>query len=161
MSLANLIKKGSLRGFATATDATFATHQPITSPSVAAVAKVAVAKAPDIKINELVLNPDRWCWPKSIAMNTREIEAFSARLARFVDMSIIRRDADHLADLLVFRDREEDDRAMCLECIHLSRVWRCENWQRAGVSLSARDAVISVELVSQLQRCDGFLKYEE
>ena len=43
MSLAYLLKKGSLRGFATATHATFATHDPFDVPTVATVATVAVA----------------------------------------------------------------------------------------------------------------------
>ena len=36
-------------------------------------------------------------------------------------------DAELLADKLVNRDREADERRLCLECSHLSRVggWRC------------------------------------
>lgn len=49
MSLANLLKKGSLRGFATATAATVKSSPP---PSVASVATVAVAKAPDSAAND-------------------------------------------------------------------------------------------------------------
>ena len=49
MSLAYLLKKGSLRGFATATSATSATHGPFSPPTVATVA---VAKAPDTKVDD-------------------------------------------------------------------------------------------------------------
>lgn len=30
-------------------------------------------------------DPDRWCWPHSPAINTSEIDTFTARLARFTD----------------------------------------------------------------------------
>lgn len=56
MSFANLLKKGSLRGFATATPATPATVSPNISPSVATVATVAVASAPENAANE----PTNW-----------------------------------------------------------------------------------------------------
>ena len=84
MSLANLIKKGSLRGAATATPATLATVSPNIPPSVATVATVAVAKAPDRAANDPAPDPDRWSYPHSAAMNTAEIDRFTARLARFM-----------------------------------------------------------------------------
>ena len=89
-------------------------------------------------------------------MNTAEIDRFTARLARFTDRGVIQGDAESLADRLVIRDREQDDRAMCLECVHLHRAGRCGNWQRSGVAIRPRDAFMPVELVRQLQRCDGF-----
>lgn len=52
MSAANLIKRGSLRGFATATPATPATHSPFKPPTVATVATVAVANEPARAANE-------------------------------------------------------------------------------------------------------------
>ena len=110
--------------------------------------------------NDPAADPDRWCWPHTAAMNTREIDTFTARLARFTDKGLGLDDADELADKLVKRDRDLDDRRLCLECIHLSgqsgAVWSCKNWQRAGVALRARDALLSAALVFQLQRCDGF-----
>ena len=105
-------------------------------------------------------DPDRWCWPHSEAMNSAEIETFNARLARFTDKGLTLKDADALADKLVLRDRDLDDRRLCLECFHLSGSkrlgWDCRNWQRAGVASRARDAQLSAVLVCQLQRCDGF-----
>ena len=93
-------------------------------------------------------------------MNSAEIDIFTARLARFTDKGLSLEDADALADKLVKRDRDLDDRRLCLECIHLSggerRGWGCRNWQRAGVALRAKDARLSAALVYQLQRCDGF-----
>ena len=104
-------------------------------------------------------NPDRWCWPHSEAMNTGEIDTFTARLARFTDKGLSLGDGEALADKLVVRDRESDDRRLCLECTHLAGhagQWGCRNWQRAGVAVRARDAGLSAALVMQLQRCDGF-----
>ena len=105
---------------------------------------------------DMAANPDRWSYPHSAAMNTAEIDRFTARLARFTDKGLIQGDAESLADRLVIRDREHDDRAMCLECAHLHRAGRCGNWQRAGVAIQSRDAFMPVEMVRQLQRCDGF-----
>ena len=105
-------------------------------------------------------NPDRWCWPLSEAMNTGEIDIFTARMARFTDKGLSLDDGEALADKLLMRDRESDDRRLCLECFHLSgqsgRAWDCRNWQAAKVASRARDAQLSAVLVCQLQRCDGF-----
>ena len=110
--------------------------------------------------NDPTPDPDRWCWPHSEAMSGREIDTFTARLARFTDKGLALDDAEVLADKLVRRDRESGDRRLCLECLHLSgqsgKAWDCRNWQRAGVALRARDAQLSAALVHQLQRCDGF-----
>ena len=110
--------------------------------------------------NDPAADPDRWAWPHSAAMTGAEIDTFTARLARFTDKGLGLDDAEALADKLVMRDRESDDRRLCLECFHLSgqsgKAWDCRNWQRAGVALKARDAQLSATLVWQLQRCDGF-----
>ena len=194
MSFANLLKKGSLRGFATATPATPATDRPNIPPSVATVATVAVARAPDSATNDapdtwngcipagtspetivkfraasLALDaaqraagvpplgdPDADCWPHSAAMNGTEIDTFTARLARFTDMGLTLDAGERLADKLVIRDRDRDDRRHCLECLHLHGGWRCGNWQRAGVAVRARDAQLPTDFVDLLQRCDGF-----
>lgn len=103
-------------------------------------------------------DPDRWCWPNSTAMTGAEIDRFTARLARFTDKGLDLDAGERLADRLVIRDRERDDRRLCMECTHLSSAgaWRCLNWQRAGVAIRARDAQLPAELVHQLQRCEGF-----
>ncbi len=160
MSLANLMKKGSLRRFATVTVATTATVRPDSPPSVASVATVTVATAQKPAATNPTPDPDRWCWPHSEAMNTREIDTFTARLARFTDKGLELDDAEALADKLVMRDRDADDRRLCLECFHLSgqsgKAWDCRNWQVAKVASRARDAQLSGTLVNQPQRCDGF-----
>lgn len=114
--------------------------------------------------NDPAPDPDRWAWPHSAAMTGAEIDTFTARLARFTDKGLSLEDAEALADKLVKRDRESDDRRLCLECFHLSgqscNAWDCRNWQRAGVALRAKDAQLSAALVFQLQRCDGFAQLQ-
>ena len=156
MSLASLLAKGSLRGFANATPATFATKSHYSPPTVATLATVAVAKVPDKATNDSTPDPDRHCWPNSTAMTGREIDAFTARLSRFADKGLSLDDGEALTDKLVIRDRESDDQRCCLECRHLagygSASWRCSNWKGAGVGASRLPLV----LVLMLQRCDGF-----
>ncbi len=105
-------------------------------------------------------NLDRWCWPHSIAMTGAEIDTFTARLARFTGKGLSLDDGEALADILVKRDRESDDRRLCLECLHLAGhaagSWGCRNWQRAEVANNSRDARLPAELVRTLQWCDGF-----
>ena len=158
MSFANLIKKGSLRGFATATSATPATHGQESGVTVATVATVAVATAQKQAANDAATirpDPDRWCWPHSNAMNTGEIDVFTMRLDNFIRRGLLESESEKLADKLVLRDRESDDRRLCLECAHLSGragSIRCAQWQRAG--LGAAGVPAGLHLV--LQRCDGF-----
>ena len=76
-------------------------------------------------------DPDRWCWPKTEAMNSAEIERFNARVALFAERGIRTEEAEGLADALVKRDRETDDRRLCLECSHL-RGTRCSVPAKAG-----------------------------
>lgn len=99
-------------------------------------------------------NPDRWCWPNSTPLSTEEIDTFTARLALFTDKGEDLQDAERLADKLVVRDREGDDRRACLECAHLHGAgrWRCGNAHRAGIGTDRPPA----DLVKLLQRCDGF-----
>jgi hypothetical protein len=99
-------------------------------------------------------DPDRWCWPHSQAMTGREIDTMVERTHLFNRRGLAALDAELLADKLVTRDRESDDRRLCMECAHLSRagVMRCAQWQRAG--LGAPGVPAGLALV--LQRCDGF-----
>ena len=104
-------------------------------------------------------DPDRWCWPHSQAMTGREIDTFTARLHHFTGRGLAEADAETLAEKLVTRDREADDRRLCLECTHLAGhagVWGCRNWQRTGIASMARQAQLSAALAIQPQRCDGF-----
>ena len=63
------------------------------------------------------IDADSWCWPHSDAMNTAELETFVQRVCHFINNGA-REHADRLAVRLVRRDREGDDRVMCVECQH-------------------------------------------
>ena len=147
--------------------ATKATKPPEWEHGAGFVGFVAYPPAPFQKteVNEAAANdtattpsadPDRCCWPHSEAMNGREIDTFAARLERFTVKGVSLDDAERLADKLVIRDREGDNRRLCLECAHLHGAgrWRCGNWQRADV---ARDG-LACDLVLTLQRCNGFIE---
>ena len=100
-------------------------------------------------------DPDRWCWPHSSAMTGREIDTMVERTSLFNRRGLPALQAELLADKLVTRDREADDRRLCLECAHLSRTggaMRCAQWQRAGLGAPG----IPAGLVLVLQRCDAF-----
>ena len=182
MNLASLLKKGNLRGFARLTVATVATDKPFISPSVATVATVNVANtqntaatdpAPtpetatdsgelipqqgdEVSTTAVIDDPDRWAWPHSTAMTGTEIDTFTARVIRFTDKGLTTDDGETLADKLVTRDRESDDRRLCLECLHLGGYgpssWRCGNWQAAKVAHRARDVQLPADLVRAVRR---------
>lgn len=101
--------------------------------------------------NNLEADPDRWCWPHSSAMNGDEIDHLAMRLVRFIDQGVPLNDAEALADRLVIRDREGDDRQSCLECAHLSGR-RCGAWQLAGIG----GPNVPVNLLTLPQRCAAF-----
>lgn len=151
--LATLRAKRLSREVATLTVATVATPTELQAPTVARVATVTVASAEEPS-PAVPGNSDRWCWPNSPAMNSPEIDTFTARLARFTEKGLSLDDAERLADRLVIRDREGDDRRLCLECSHLQGYarWRCGNWQAASVARQG----LARDLVLILQRCNGF-----
>ena len=131
--------------------------------AVATVATVAVANPPGseaapaeaIGTVPVSADADRWCWPHSSAMNTAEINRFTGRVALFVAKGMTSTDADALADKLVTRDRDGDDRRVCLECANLSG-WngrrQCRGLHHAGMG----GPLVSAGQVATLQRCDGF-----
>jgi len=114
--------------------------------------------------NDSALDADRWCWPHSTAMTGIEIDTFTARLSRFTDKGLMLDRGEALVDKLVVRDREQDDRHLCLECLHLAGYgtgsWRCGNWLIAGAAPCAIDVKLSTDLLEQLQRCDGFALHQ-
>ena len=101
-----------------------------------------------------MFDPDRWCWPYSSAMTGREIHIMVERTNLFNQRGLTALDAERLAYALVVRDRDFDDRHLCLECSHLTtgRVMRCLEWQRAGLGHPS----VPDSLPTQLQRCEGF-----
>ena len=102
--------------------------------------------------------PDAWCWPHSAVTNGAETDTFNARVKRFTDRGLLQADAEAVADELIQRDREGDDRRVCLECASLRQAggWRCGNWKQAEFATRVRDALLPSALVQLLQRCPGF-----
>lgn len=118
---------------------------------------LAAANDPALPEPDQDQDPDRWCWPASDAMNSGEIDTFTARLARFTDKGLSLDDGEALADKLVTRDRDSDDRRLCLECLHLrsgAGLSGCNQWRRAGLGAAG----VPADLVRQLQRCKSFTK---
>ena len=70
-----------------------------------------------------------------------EIVTFEKRQARTRWLGYGDR-ADRVADMLLHRDRDSDDRRLCIECSHAGPGWRC----------AKREAF----MVDQLQRCPAF-----
>ena len=124
-----------------------------TTPTDGAVATIGL---PELLVAELDADS------KATAMPDKSADLYAARLARFTDKGVTQIDAESLADRLVIRDRDTDDRALCLECRHLAGYgrasWRCGNWQAAGVAISQRDSQLPADLVLQLQRCAGLTR---
>jgi len=85
------------------------------------------------------------CW------NDAEIEAFIARSAWFRTMSRI--DAEHLAERLTLRDRQADDRHLCLECRELEPSGRCAAARRGALAHTDRRLEPSPNI---LMRCPAF-----
>lgn len=121
------------------------------APCMAPMPKTMVESA---AANDPAPDPDRYCWPHSEAMTGGEIDAFTARLTRFTDKGLTLADGVALADKLVTRDRDADDRRLCMECKHLAGFgpWRCLQWRLAGWGQPG----VPADIVLQLQRCDGF-----
>lgn len=108
-----------------------------------------------LPIADLVPNVDLQCWPHTQAMNTAEIDVLKARINLFMRHGLDYTESEALADGLVIRDRELDDRRLCLECRHLRAVgdaWVCTQWRQAGLVGSA----VPTDSVKLFQRCRGF-----
>lgn len=103
--------------------------------------------------NDPALDPDRWCWPHSDAMTGAEIDRMVSRVERFVARGLDLIDATVLADSLVLRDRDGDDRRLCLECDHLRAGGRCGVRTVADVPAGRL-----IDALPILQRCNQFKK---
>lgn len=125
-------------------------------PSESAQIASAAAAQPEDKDSACELpgaDADRWCWPRSDAMNTAELNAFTARTARFIARGIDDDAASALADQLVQRDRAGDDRRLCLECTWLGETGRCI--AAANGRLPGADRRLE-PVQTILQRCEAF-----
>lgn len=132
---------------------------PLSEKSVSSVLTVSVPA--DLKktnsVSAVTVDPDRWCWPNSPAMNGREIGIFSIRLEHLRSLGLDLDSAEKFADRLVIRDRDMDDRIVCFECCHLRNGWHCMNLQNADVSVQNTNTKLPSDFVHQLQRCSGFI----
>lgn len=81
-----------------------------------------------------------------------EIDVFTAREARFIRMGRAA-DAEHLAERMTLRDRQHDDRRLCLECAALADDGRCLVAAH-GRLVGADQRLEPVPTI--LQRCEGF-----
>ncbi len=87
----------------------------------------------------------------AVAWTDAHIALYLDRRARLLRWGWAEPDAEKLAERLVERDREHDDRVSCAECMHY-RPGRCGNHRRAG--LHSPD--MGRDLLATLQRCPGF-----
>lgn len=129
------------------------------TPSVATATTVAMgptSKSESTTTAKVVpiRNPDRWCWPNGPAMNGQEIAVLNMRNNLFLALGWDA--AEAVADRMVRRDRESDDRVVCLECVHYTRQW-CANANAAELSPNKSSTQIATDLITLLQRCPGFL----
>lgn len=81
-----------------------------------------------------------------------EIDAFLRRKARFTHMGRTA-DAENLAERLTLRDRQRDDRRLCLECAALVDNGRCGAAARGRLPDTSRQFE---PMPTILQRCPGF-----
>jgi len=80
-----------------------------------------------------------------------EIAAFMARSTRLTIGG--RSDAEHLAERLALRDRQADDRHMCLECRELEASGRCGAARRGALTGADRRLEPTPNI---LMRCPAF-----
>ncbi len=165
MALRDLIRNKRFDRPASETTATVATNKSCNEETVAkiAVATIDDQVKQDVEVPAHTLGAgavpfDKYCWPFSSAMNSGEVTKFVAREERFKVKGIRPEVAEATADKLVIRDREKDDRRICLECKHLNgyATLRCSNWKKAGICNSSEGAFISSDFAIILQRCYGF-----
>ncbi len=78
-----------------------------------------------------------------LAMSEREIKRFLFRVELFQQHGWPEERAEAWADKLVNRDRDGDDRRLCVECQNLLSDWRCAD----------KGAVVA----DLLQRCPSFV----
>ena len=86
----------------------------------------------------------------AVAWSDADVSRFLDRRARLLRWGWCEADAEGLADRLARRDREGDDRRLCVECAHL-RGGRCRQAERAGIG----GPEVGV-LAAMLQNCPAF-----
>ncbi len=87
----------------------------------------------------------------AVAWTDADMARFNRRRARLIRWGWTEAEAEKLAERLVRRDRDADDRVSCIDCRHY-RPGQCRNPQRAGLNAGE----VGRDLVAMLQRCPGF-----
>lgn len=97
------------------------------------------------------MTPDQGDECHACGWNDAEIEVFINRAAKFALLG--KADAEHLAERLTLRDRQADDRGMCVECRELEATGRCAAARRGAIPGADR----RMEPVQNiLMRCSAF-----
>jgi hypothetical protein len=133
MNLASLIKKRSLGWVATVDS-----FIPV---SVATVATVAVATAPDTAANDPDASIDRWCYPYGAAMTGREIGTFTARLEAWLLEYCHHESADQAPTQMVQRTGPNGlrDKAVFTEAVQ-----ECAEFGRAQLTQIGKKRLIQI-----------------
>lgn len=111
--------------------------------------RVEATPAADIELSEHYARAHE----ADMAMSRADADTFNARMALFTDKGVSLGDAERLAERLVIRDREGDDRRLCLECSYYGSSGRCvaaATGRLPGVS-ARLEPVPTI-----LWRCDAF-----
>ncbi len=93
------------------------------------------------------------CWPHGDGWTDAEIDRFNGRVVAFTGRGVGLAQSEALAEKLVYRDRDGDDRRLCLECGNLARNGRCV---AAGRGQIAGASTYLEPVPTILQRCEGF-----
>ena len=87
----------------------------------------------------------------AVAWTDADIARFLDRRARLIRWGWAEPEAEKLAERLVIRDREHDERVSCTDCGHY-RPSRCGNHRWAGL----HGFEVGRDMAATLQRCPGF-----
>jgi hypothetical protein len=87
----------------------------------------------------------------AVAWTDRDIRAFLDRRSRLLRWGWSEPQAEALADRLTRRDREQDERVSCIDCLHY-RPGLCGNHRQADLSVPE----VGMDWAAFLQRCFGF-----
>lgn len=126
------------------------------APTIAAIATIAVAN-PSGEVTENRQKTVDDAPSLAIAGSVDGmVGTFAARLELFSGHRLSLEDAQALAQRLVIRDLDHDERRLCLECQHLfggAGGWRCSQWRKTG---STSPDLPSDLVTIVLHRCGGF-----
>lgn len=99
-----------------------------------------------------LLTPEQGDNRNAAAKDDAEANVYLARKERFTRIGRAA-DAEYLAQRLTLRDRQYDDRRMCVECRALAEDGRCLTAASGSLSGASRELE---PVQTTLQRCEGF-----